>query len=134
MELTLKHIFARDMLPHIHDIIELLERLEKANGKDFAEIVLIYILDRAEMSDKDTFIEMIKTGLSPEVGGKIMTIAEQFKAEGIQQGVQQGIHEGLQKAAIVLNRLAQGVDVKTIAKETGLTAEEIELLKPIKNH
>jgi predicted transposase/invertase (TIGR01784 family) len=45
MELTLKYIFARDMLPYLKEIIELVKQLEKANGKNYAEIVLTYILD-----------------------------------------------------------------------------------------
>jgi hypothetical protein len=48
--------------------------------------VLLYILDRDELSDKDTFINLVKTKLAPEVGEKVMTIAEQLKAEGMQQG------------------------------------------------
>jgi predicted transposase/invertase (TIGR01784 family) len=125
MELTLKHIFAKDMLPYITDIIELLKNLEKADGKNFIEVVLTYILDRGELSNKDTFIDLVTTRLAPDVGKKIMTIAEQLKAEGIQQG----IHEGLYKAGIVLAKLKQGININVIAQETGLSIEEIELLK-----
>jgi predicted transposase/invertase (TIGR01784 family) len=97
MELTLKHIFSRDMLPHLKEIISLLQHLEKADGKDFIETVLLYILDRGELGNKDTFIDLVKTKLAPEVGEKVMTIAEQLKAEGMQQGIQQGMQQGMQQ-------------------------------------
>ena len=125
MELTLKHIFARDMLPYIRDIIELLKRLEKANGKNFAEIVLTYILDRGEMSDKEAFLGLVKTELPPEIGDKIMTIAEQFKAEGVQAGKQAGIAESIHAAKLI----QQGYDIESIAKTTGLSIDNIKLLK-----
>jgi recombination-promoting nuclease RpnB len=93
MELTLKHIFSKDMLPYIKDIVQLLKHLEKADGKHFIETVLIYILDRGELSNKDAFIDLIKTKLTPEVGEKIMTIAEQLKAEGMQQGIEKAKYD-----------------------------------------
>lgn len=46
--------------------MEINKGLEKANGNHFAEAVLTYILDRGEMSNKDTFIALVKTGLTIE--------------------------------------------------------------------
>jgi flagellar biosynthesis/type III secretory pathway protein FliH len=44
--------------------------------------------------------------LSSELQGEIMTIAEQWKNEGVQQGVQQGIQQGVQRGeAAMLMRL-----------------------------
>jgi predicted transposase/invertase (TIGR01784 family) len=128
MELTLKHIFAKDMLPYVHDIIELLKRVENADGKNLAEIVLTYILDRSEMSSRDTFIDMVKTGLSPEVGDKIMTLREQFKAEGKIEGKVEGIH------LVAANLLKQGSDVAFVAKVTNLSLDEVRHLKDQVKH
>jgi len=119
MELTLKHIFAKDMLPYLNDIIGLLKRLERSNGNSFTENVLIYILDRGELSNKDTFIELVKTKLAPEVGEKIMTIAEQFKAEGIQQGIE----------LVAKRLLSEGAEIDYVAKITNLSLAKIKELK-----
>lgn len=127
MELALKHIFARSMLPYIRDIIELLKRLEQLDGKNLAENVLVYILDRGELGNKKSFIDMVKTEFSPKIGEKIMTISEQFKAEGIQQGIQQGIEKGMHQVAMKL--LKENYTIEFIAKITGLYVNEIELLK-----
>jgi recombination-promoting nuclease RpnB len=141
MQLTLKHIYARDMLPYINDIIELMQHFVWANDQNFVETVLVYILNRGELNDKETFLNLVKTKLAPEAGEKIMTIAEQLKAEGIQQGIQQGkqqgiqqgkqqgIHEGIHKAGIILKQLNQGIDIEIISKEMGLSIEEIKSLE-----
>lgn len=119
MELTLKHIFARDMLPHICDIIELLKHIEQSNGNNFAEIVLIYILDRGELGNKEAFVDLVKTKLAPEVGEKIMTIAEQFKAEGIEKN----------KLEIAERLLQENQSVDFIAKITKLSLAKIKELQ-----
>jgi hypothetical protein len=121
MELTLKYIFAKDILPYLRDIVLLLHQLEQAGAENFTEVVLRYILDRAEISNKDVFVTIVKQGLSPEVGEKIMTIAEQFKAEGVD--------EGFQKAIKAVSWLQGGADINMITNETGFSANQIELLK-----
>ena len=67
MEFVLKHIFARDILPHLNDIAQILHQLDKAGGRDFIEIVLQYLLERDELSDKDAFFKLIDTKVSHEV-------------------------------------------------------------------
>ena len=129
MELTLKHIVARNMLPFIPDIIGLLKHIEQSNGKEFAEIVLIYILDRGELGNKKAFVDMVKSELAPEVGGKMTTIAEQFRDEGRQEGIQQGRQEGFRKAAMALIMLTKGASVAAVAKQTELTIDEIKALE-----
>lgn len=107
--------------------MDLLKRLRRANANNLIESVLIYILDRGELSSKDTFIEMVKTKLTPEVGEKIMTVAEQLKAEGIQQGVKQGSEQA--KNEIAERLLSEKAEVAFIAKITGLSLVKIEELK-----
>lgn len=127
MELTLKYIFARDMLPHLKEIMGLLKQLEKTNGKSYAEIVLTYILDRGELGNKDIFLDLVRSELTPELGDKMMTIAEQLKAEGMQQGMQQGIEKG--KLEVAERLLAQKIELALIAEVTGLSLQKIEELK-----
>jgi len=122
------------MLPYLYDIIELLQVLEKAHSENITEIVLTYILDRGEISNKDTFIALVKQSLSPKVGEKIVTIAEQFKAEGRQQGIEQGIEQGIQQSIekIAKKMLSEKIGlsgpdlVAFIQRITGLPKEKIE--------
>ena len=86
MEFSLKHIFARDILPCLKDIADTLHQLDNAGGRDFIEIVLQYLLERGELSDKEAFFKLIDTQISHEVGEKIMSLAEQLKEEGKNEG------------------------------------------------
>jgi len=136
MELTMKHIFARDMLPSLKEIIPLIRDLGQLDGKILAEVVLTYILDRGEVSDKDAFIDLVKTNLSPDIGEKIMsTFAEHFRDEwmqqGLEQGLEQGVQQGMQKAMeqIAKRLLKENEDPARIAELTNLPLEKITELK-----
>ena len=80
-------------------------------------------------------IEIAIKYISPSVGDKIMTIAEQLekkgkaegKAEGIAEGKAEGIAEG--KAEVALGLLREGISIEVISKTTGLSEEEIERLR-----
>jgi recombination-promoting nuclease RpnB len=119
MELTLKHIFKRDMLPHLQLILELIRELavlKESGYPNFTEDVLVYILDRGEFEDKDAFFALVKTRLTPEIGETIMSIAEQMRAEGIQKA----------KYDIAKRLLAKKEDPSTIAEITELTLDQIK--------
>jgi predicted transposase YdaD len=81
--------------------------------------VLLYILDRGELSDKETFIDLVMTKLPAEVGEEIMTIAEQFKAEGAEKA----------QSEIAERLLSRNESLSTIAELTGLSLEKIKKLK-----
>ena len=50
MEFALKHIFARDIMPYLRDIAELLHNIDQSGGRDYVAIVLQYVLERGELS------------------------------------------------------------------------------------
>lgn len=123
MELTLKHIFAKNIYPYLNEIIPLIQSLtsqsELKNGTILAETVLIYILDRGEIGNPDTFFDLVKTNLSPEIGEKIMTIAEQLEEKGRMQ----------EKVQLAMRLLAQKEDTSRVASLTDLSPEKVEELK-----
>ena len=124
MELTMKHIFARDMLPILKEIIPLINHLAQSDGKMLAETVLTYILDRAELSNKDAFIDLVKTNFTPDIEEEIMsTFAELCKEEGMQQGME------LAMAQIAERLLEKNEDPARIAELTNLPLEKITELK-----
>jgi predicted transposase YdaD len=97
MEFTLKHIFARDLLPYIMDIVRLLHELDDADSKQFSETVLKYIVDCGQFNNRKAFVDMVNTELPRNIGGKIMTLAELWIEEGIEKGLEKGIEQGYQK-------------------------------------
>jgi predicted transposase/invertase (TIGR01784 family) len=131
MQLALKHIFAKNILPHIEDMVTILRQLEQFKGIQLVENVLVYALDRGEM-DKEAFFSLIRTQFSPDVEDKLMTVSEQLRAEGMQQGMQQGMHLANLKTAREL--LREGMSEATIARITDLSIDEIRLEAQKINH
>ncbi len=122
MELTLKHIFKRDMLLYLADIVKILKQLERENGKNLVENVLIYVLDRGEI-DEDYFISLIKKEFSSDIGDNVRTVSEQIRARGQAEGKADGVKE------VAKRLLSEDVDDLLIAKVTGLSLEQIQHLK-----
>ena len=65
--------------------------------------------------------------ISQGAGGKIMTIAEKLRTEGIAEGKAEGKAEG--RAEVALGMLNKGYSLSDISELTGLSEEEIERLR-----
>lgn len=127
MEFALKHIFARDILPALKEIADTLHQLDNVGGRDFIAIVLQYLLERGELSDRKAFFKLIDTQISHEVGEKIMSLAEQLKEEGRIEGKLEGKLEGEKEIAKRL--LKEGSEPDFVAKVTGLSLDKIKTLQ-----
>ncbi len=99
------------------------QQLDKLGGQAYLAIVLQYILERGELSNKDAFFDIIEENMSPEVGENTMTIAEQLRIEGMQKGKLDG------KLEMAQSMLADGVDLVFIAKYTQLSLEVLKDMK-----
>jgi hypothetical protein len=97
----MRHIWARDFLPHLKQVMQKLQALEQMGDTDFVLSLLHYALGKGETSDVNAFIDIVKQGLSDRAGEEIMTMAQQLlergKQYGIEQGMQQGIKQGMQQ-------------------------------------
>ena len=124
MEFALKHIFARDILPHVKDIAGLLQELAQADGRDYVEIVLQYFLERGELSDKESFFSLIHNEISREVGEDIMSLAEELRQEGRQEGWQE----------LIIKMLDNGVEPAFIAKNTGIPLYKVKEIEEGNKH
>lgn len=85
--------------------------------------MLQYIVERAELSDENTFLELINANILDEAGERIMTLAEQWMLKGELKGELKGKLETAQEM------IAQGLDLNLIAKVTHLPIEKIKALK-----
>ncbi len=96
-------------------MLSLFRELEHKNGYEVIEAVLKYLLERGEMS-KTSFVNLVEKELSPKIGDKIMTVAEQFFAEGA--------HIAHLETARAL--FLKGMSIANIAEVTTLSVEEIQ--------
>jgi predicted transposase/invertase (TIGR01784 family) len=95
---TMKHIYQKDFLPALKNIIGDLKAIEGLGEMNYIYTILSYIIEAGEIPDRKEFIKTIKTGLMTVDEEKVMTLAEQFRQEGRQEGLQEGKQEGLKLA------------------------------------
>ena len=131
MEFVLKHIFARDMLPHLRNIQAIMQQLDQNDGREYLGIVLQYVINESTLNDQNAVIDLINKNLSNEMGENIMSLAQQWKAEGELKGELKGKLKGELKGKIetARNMLAEGCDLAFIAKVTGLPHAEVQAIQ-----
>ncbi|KPJ67577.1 MAG: hypothetical protein AMJ43_04865 [Coxiella sp. DG_40] len=141
MARIMKYIYSKDILPYFKSVILDLRNIEKNGDLDYIYNIISYLFETGEVSNKTDFIDTIKTGLSIEEE-KVMTLAEQFRAEGraevmtlAEQFRAEGRTEGetiaLHKMA--LKMLNKGLDTKEVSQITEISEKDLcELLAKAK--
>ncbi len=128
MTLMMKHIHDRDILVFLKQIVDSLKHLEQADGTDFVVLLLNYCLNTGETLNIQEFVTTVQQGLSPQLGEKIMTIAEQLiekgKVEGVAEGKAKGKAETLK--AIAVSGLKQGLSFSMLQQLTGFSKTELD--------
>jgi hypothetical protein len=71
--------FLKTLMPWVHEV-----EIQGRHGASLTRIVLKYVIARIQQGDKDLLVQETQHYLSSELQGEIMTIAEQWKNEGIQ--------------------------------------------------
>ncbi len=122
----MQHIFKRDILPYVNDMLPLLKQAEHSNGSSYVQTALVYLFMTGEMKDSQEFLEMVQAGLSPETRGDIMTGAQQIRAKGIEEGMQKG--EILARQAMAKKLIREGLPLDTVSRVTGFSVEELNSL------
>jgi len=119
----------------IDSVVKIIENLYKEGIlRDFKriEIFLIYAIKTKEITE-DKIIEIINK-YDPEGGSYMLTLENYFTEKGLKKGIKKGIKKGLKKGEMkgkiktAKAMKCEGIDIKVIAKVTGLSIEEIEKL------
>ena len=128
VEFALKHVFARDILPHLQDMAGLLHDIAQRGGGDLVSTVLQYLLRRGKLKDEEAFLELVNQQISPEVGDNMMTFAERLRAEGMERGKIEGIQEGIEQGK--MEGMQEGIEQGKIeGKMEGKTEGKIEVIE-----
>lgn len=131
LELCLKHIFARDILPLVQDLLGALRQVDQAGGDDYLTATFTYLLTAGNTHNTHQLFETIHEHLTPEIEEKFMTIAQQLQEHGHLQGFNQGINQGLnqgrqeEKKRIALKLLSDNFPLDQIMHITGLSRQEL---------
>lgn len=126
MEFFTKHIFVRDILPYIKEMLEHMRRLEEKGGEDYIIRTIRYLCTAANIPNQKEFVETIREGLI-KPGEDIMTFEQFCINEGMQKGMQEGRQEGRHqsKQEIAEKLLIRGHSTAEISDITGLSIPEI---------
>ena len=134
---TMKHIYEKDFLPVLKELINDLRDIETQGEMNYIYTVLSYIIEIGEL-DKQEFIQTVKIGLTQVNEANIMTLAEQFRQEGYQKGKADGLataeqlkQKGEKKVleTVIMKLFSQGMNITQVANITDLSVGEIEQLK-----
>ncbi|EDV0069642.1 Rpn family recombination-promoting nuclease/putative transposase [Salmonella enterica subsp. enterica] len=134
LTLLMKHIRQRDMM-------ELLDRLSLVMvgwiSPGQVRTLVNYMLQAGD-SPSPEFMRALAERL-PKHEDELMTIAERLEQKGIEKGIvigeNRGIEKGIEKGILkgklqtARNMLAEGMDLHTVMKMTGLTAEELAQIR-----
>lgn len=93
-EFVLKHRKTKNFRRVLQKAFAWMVEVEQDNGRDYAHVVIDFILNELEIDEQHVFIDEANTHLSDMLRGDIMTIAQQFILQGKQQGLQQGLEQG----------------------------------------
>jgi len=119
----------KNTLEFLKQLTKNLQPLAKLKGIDFIYILLRYIIKTYDV-DEQNFIKTVKTNL-PFVEEETMTVAEQWRQQGMQQGMQIGEQKALETVAA--NLLKQGMSDDKVSAFTGLSVFNIKALKKTLN-
>ncbi len=116
---VLKHIYDENFLEIYENLVPALQALDRTEGdRGFVIAVNRYLVTSANMENLAKFSEIAVKSFSEETGGAAMTLSEVIQREGEKRTMEK----------IVKNMLKDGFDYQTIARITGLSHEEIDLL------
>jgi len=134
---------------HIHqrDIATLTDRLATLLMADYLSspqvtALIHYLLQAGESADSEAFVRDLAQRV-PQHGDALMTIAQQLEQKGIEKGIEQGIQQGIQlgeqrgiekgerEATLKIARtmLRNGIDRNTVMQMTGLSEDELALIR-----
>lgn len=139
-----KHIHDKNFFPFWEIILKALKIIEENGESSYIYTVISYVVEAAEVSDKQKFMKTLTAGLKSVDEEKIMTILEQFKPELEERARQRAMalfeqsklelynkakQEALDKVGDALNLIRLRKNVEEIADATGLSTHDIEALK-----
>ena len=117
VELLLKHIRSKDIDHKYRELIAALQPLED----NVRAILLRYVTQATDIAASE-LVKLVREYL-PKDEDIIMTPANQWRQEGVQQGIQSGTY------MVARNMLQEGYDPQAVKKVTHLSDQEIQKLR-----
>ncbi len=124
MTYMLKNAFAREIRSVIDEAAPLLKNLQKRGANRYIRETLEYILHSLPDEEKPAEItNYLNNKLTPQFGGKIMSLAERLERDGYERGLAESKSSARR---IARNLLDQGLELAFVANVTGLSVDDIQ--------
>ena len=121
---------------------QLLAEVAQTGGTDYMKLFVAYLAATQEQRLIQEFVENLQQ-YTVDIGGEMLTYAEELKQEGRQEGLQAGLQEGRQEGLqeglqagrqegainTIDSLLSAGVEWTLITKATGITPQQFQALK-----
>jgi predicted transposase/invertase (TIGR01784 family) len=149
LQMVMKHVYDRDIEHTLGKLLDanILQTILAKQGQDYLKTMLYYVYNTGEIKHKERLVQMMDQA-DPNLGAFNMTIAEQWRQEGIQQGIQLGKQEGIQlgkqegiqqgemKTLLTMAKklLARQTSISEVAELTDLSIKEILALQKKTKH
>ena len=135
LSLALKHSRDKDLTDLIYQIAKRLAVIDTYEQVEleFIKRLMFYLFNTKGNIDKPILMAKFERIDSP-IGGKVMTFAEQLRAEGREEGRAEGRAEGreegadIEKTNMVIKCLKEGAAIDFIAKVTELSVKRINAI------
>lgn len=132
LTLLQKHIHQRDLAELVDKLVPVL----LAGYLSSSQVVSLihYIVQAGETADAEALVRELAHRV-PQHGDALMTIAQQLEQKGMEKGIQlgreEGRSEGEREATLKIARtmLQSGLDRETVMKMTGLSEDELALIR-----
>ncbi|WP_210484802.1 Rpn family recombination-promoting nuclease/putative transposase [Pantoea ananatis] len=136
LTLLQKHIHQRDLAELVDKLVPVL----LAGYLSSSQVVSLihYIVQAGETADAEALVRELAHRV-PQHGDALMTIAQQLEQKGMEKGMEKGIQlgreegrsEGEREATLKIARtmLQSGLDSETVMKMTGLSEDELALIR-----
>lgn len=118
VSLAMKHIHSQNMTK-ILSVLKIIAEIDSEGERRFSAILLNYVVEHGEFSKSRKFLKAIQGQVPVKFEEEIVTLAQQFAAEGAAKS----------KAQIALNLLRETGDPDFTGRVTGLSPKQIKKLQ-----
>ena len=107
--------------------------MPRALNEELAQVLFHYLLNGSEHVTV-TFLQTLAQRL-PQHEDNIMTLAERIEQKGIAKGIERGLAQGIKQGKLegkletACNMLNAGMDRQTVLQMTGLSNDQLNMLK-----
>lgn len=127
---VMKHIRSRELVHHLESIANNILMIEESGAYGFTEALFWYIMCKSDYLVRGELEAFIRKILSSSKGDNVMTLVEQYWADGVQEGMQQGMEKGmeLRDNDLIIKMLKLGYSIEEICKLTDKKVDTVEAI------